>query len=414
MVSVQTSSVFRQSSPSDYDWANLLSHAAEYAARLDLDWVIHYDADEIRCAPWPSTTLVDAISFVDSLGYSAIDFTVLNFLFTTADRQTSFAPETSLFFDFGRHPAHLTQVKAWKNQGQEVDLVNSGGHFSDFDGVKVYPVKFLTKHYPLRSVEQSNVKIFRDRIPRAKRESQERRWHTHYNIYKQVTRIEPWRRHELLNFDPIVFGIEYLLERLSGIGIELDETGEGHLSINTTAQLQRTFEFSEFNLRRQVVNAVGAADRAEERAIALQRSAAESERACAAARAKLDEAHAQIAKLRSGFEEARTNWVTKLRRKTRPLRYALSGKHRDLNLNSESPAGRTNEPATALEITNTKTPIGSGGEPFKVVQGACTKKVIVLSAPKAGTYLMGRILEVSRFDRSRDLFGDEFADRLPV
>jgi hypothetical protein len=39
------------------------------------------------------------------------------------------------------------------------------------------------------------------------------------------------------------------------------------------------------------------------------------------------------------------------------------------------------------------TDIACGVKPFKDLQGACAKKVIVLSSPKAGTYLMGGILE---------------------
>ena len=208
--------------PKDYDWTALLQHTASYGAKLDADWVIHYDADEIRCAPWLGVTLPQALSFVDSLGYTAIDFTVLNFGFTQPAGSGPVALGDLKFFDFGRHPAHQLQIKAWKNQGQVVDLASSGGHIAKFPQLKVYPLKFLTRHYPMRSVEQASKKVFQDRLPRVERERREKNWHGHYDIFQNMRSIQPWREFELINFDDHVFAGEFLIERLSGIGIETE------------------------------------------------------------------------------------------------------------------------------------------------------------------------------------------------
>lgn len=204
-----------------YDWTNILRLVENHPATLESDWTIFCDADELREAPWKGCRLVEAISFVDSLGYSAIDFTVMNFLFTSGAQPFS-SPAAMRFFDFGRHPAHLLQIKAWKNKGQQVDLASSGGHDAKFSGRRLYPLKFLNRHYPLRSAEQATRKLFVDRFPRIEKERKEKGWHAHYDTYRAMGQIEPWRQFELQTFDDHMFYPEYLVERLSGIGIELE------------------------------------------------------------------------------------------------------------------------------------------------------------------------------------------------
>src|SRR5207248_1505709 len=124
---------------------------------------------------------------------------VLNFAFTGHEKPASFCQSSFKFFDFARHPSHFLQVKAWKNTGMPLDLAATAGHIADFPGCRVYPIKFLTRHYPLRSQRHAERKIFNDRLPRIEREVRERGWHNHYDTYRTLSRIEPWRRHELLN-----------------------------------------------------------------------------------------------------------------------------------------------------------------------------------------------------------------------
>jgi hypothetical protein len=220
---------------SDYVWQSQLSHTAAYAASLDVDWIMHCDADEIRVSPWPNTSLSNAIDFVDALGYSAIDFTVLNFLFTeqeSEEQSEPFSMERLKWFEWARHPAHFRQVKCWKNVGP-VDLSNG----VQFAGKRIYPLKFLTKHYPFRCLRQANRKLYRDRLPRTARERPERNWH--YEPFRLVSEIMPWRQHELLNFDENIFNTEYLVERISGIGVDREERGS--LNIRTQRLLKPTF-----------------------------------------------------------------------------------------------------------------------------------------------------------------------------
>jgi len=204
----------------EYQWATLLKHTENIAQTIDADWIIHYDADELRFSPWQNSTLVEGISWVDTLGYNAIDFTVLDFRFLVNQSNATAPYEHSLTqFQFGRRPGHFLQVKAWKNQ-RKVNLVNSGGHNADFEGRRLFPFKFLTKHYPLRNAHQAKKKVYVDRLPRIQLEQAERGWHTHYDQFVGDNRILGWSRSELLSWSEHFFHTEYLVQRLSGIGLE--------------------------------------------------------------------------------------------------------------------------------------------------------------------------------------------------
>ena len=213
---------FPDNSVSHYEWARQLEYTSQYASGLDADWIMHYDADEIRCSPWLGVSLGKAIDFVDSLHYTAIDFTVMNFLFTDETPYQRIPLERLRHFDWGRHPTDFQQIKAWKNISS-VDIVSSGGHDVEFEGKRTYPLKFLMKHYPLRSSNQANRKLYQQRFPRLRKERAERGWHVQYDSLELVREIKPWRKRELLSFDETTFWSEYLIERISGVGIEPEE-----------------------------------------------------------------------------------------------------------------------------------------------------------------------------------------------
>jgi hypothetical protein len=225
----------------NYEWTKQLQCTEAYAKSLSADWVMHCDADELRLSPWPSVSLLEAIKFVDSLGYSAIDFTVLNFFFTNQSASTvQFDPADFNSFDFGRHSSYLWQIKAWRNR-EDVNLCNSGGHSAEFPGRRVYPLKFLTKHYPLRSKEQANIKVYCNRIRRMAVEREEKGWHQHYDLLKISASIEPWSSFELCPFAQHIFETEFIVEALTGIGIEPDTV----YSINKTTLVQTAVRLAE-------------------------------------------------------------------------------------------------------------------------------------------------------------------------
>lgn len=200
-----------------YDWTNQLKLTEIIAQESDYDWIIHYDADEIRSAPWKNVTLKEAIGRVDKLGYNAINNTVIDFRLTKEDliKKDIFSKKT--YFSFGNRPGHFLQIKTWKNIGT-VDLSSSGGHMVKFDSQRVYPLKVLNRHYPLRSKEQALKKIFKDRIPRSEKEKKEKGWHIQYdNVVSEKDVI--YDKEGLIKLTEKTYEY-YLLELITGVGIK--------------------------------------------------------------------------------------------------------------------------------------------------------------------------------------------------
>lgn len=214
---------FPKAPTSEYCWREQLLKTAEYARTLDVSWVMHHDADELRVSPWAGCSVRDAVWAIDSLGYNAIDFTVIDFRFLSVSEDPA-RPyrETMNFFQFGRRPGHFSQVKLWKNT-QQIELASSGGHSADFSGRRIFPLKFLLRHYPLRTRNQAATKVFRDRLPRVQTEKAQRGWHTQYDHFEGRPEIPGWNRHELIPWHPVQFMNEYLTERLFGVGIRDEE-----------------------------------------------------------------------------------------------------------------------------------------------------------------------------------------------
>jgi len=152
---------FPKDGPSEYYmWGKLLSRVEEVTQELDADWFIHHDSDEVRKSPWPEVNLKNAIYEVDAAGFNAIDHTLINF----RPIDDSFQPGSNFekhlrFFEFGKTPASFVQIKAWKNLGIPISLANTGGHKVEFVGRKVFPYKFLLKHYPIRSQHHGEKKF---------------------------------------------------------------------------------------------------------------------------------------------------------------------------------------------------------------------------------------------------------------
>ena len=180
MVQVET---YPETRATTYDWTTLLGRVEEVAAASEADWVIHHDADERRLPPWPGMTLRDGLWAADQAGFNAVDHTVLNFVPVDDGFVSGTSPEVYFRqFRFGSSPDMLVQIKAWKQPpGGRVDLRSSGGHQALFPGRRVFPYRFLLKHYPVRSQTHGERKIFVDRVARWNPDERARGWHTHYD-----------------------------------------------------------------------------------------------------------------------------------------------------------------------------------------------------------------------------------------
>jgi SAM-dependent methyltransferase len=209
---------FPEAPSTDYPWKQLLDRTVAVAEARGPGWYMHVDSDEIRESPWADLRLADALAHVDACGYNAIDFTVIDFRYLVGEVLDGPPWDVMRYFEFGRRPGHFQQVKAWKSSGQPVDLSSSGGHDARFASRRVFPLKFLLRHYPLRGPEHARRKIFEERLPRSERERAERGWHVQY-VGISPDRLDGWRRHELVAWHPVTFQTDYLVERLSGIGL---------------------------------------------------------------------------------------------------------------------------------------------------------------------------------------------------
>lgn len=203
-----------------YEWKNLLMRIEEVAAKSKHDWIMHNDADELRVSPWYGVSLKKAVSYIDRLGYNAVDLTVVDFR-PTKDGYDGSVPPDEFFhnFEFMGLSGYFVQTKLWKNTGAPVNISNSGGHSAEFEGKRVYPLKFINKHYQLRSVKHAKRKIFKDRKARYTEAELKMGWHIHYNGY---TKDDPflWNEKTLNKYTPEWFYTEYMVELISGIGIE--------------------------------------------------------------------------------------------------------------------------------------------------------------------------------------------------
>lgn len=171
---------FPREGPSPYySWAPLLTRVSALAAASPCAWAIHQDADEIRRSPRTGESLLDAFARVHKSSYNAVNFQVYHFL-PTDDNYTG-DPESHFQHFMTDHPdAKMRQVKAWRNQGQRVDLASTGGHFANFPGVLVHPEKLILKHYPIRTNVQAERKVIHERLGRYDPQELAKKWHVQY------------------------------------------------------------------------------------------------------------------------------------------------------------------------------------------------------------------------------------------
>lgn len=147
---------------------------------LDADWYMHHDADEFREAPWPGMTLKEAIRLVDSFGYNAVNFELLNFRPTDNSYVSGDDVRNYLRYYESAEEFNEMQIKAWKNFGQSVALSSTGGHMAYFKGRRVFPVKFISLHFPIRSQEHGLKKILQERMNRFDKKEKALGWHIQY------------------------------------------------------------------------------------------------------------------------------------------------------------------------------------------------------------------------------------------
>jgi hypothetical protein len=120
--------------------------------------------------------------------------------------------------EFPVHQSDFMQLKAWSAPGEGVGLAIDGGHQVRFQGRRIFPYKFLLRHYPIRSQRHGERKVLRDRRTRWNAAERARGWHVHYDAYDERSSFL-WDPATLLRFDAPRFMDEHLVERISGVGL---------------------------------------------------------------------------------------------------------------------------------------------------------------------------------------------------
>jgi len=137
----------------------------DLAASLDADWLIHYDADEIRVSPSPRQRLADAIAEVDEAGYNAIDFQEFAFVPTreAPDHDHPRFRETMRSY-YAFLPWSPHRCNAWKKQDGPVELAWSAGHTVRFPDLRLAPDRLYMRHYLFLSVPHAVEKFVQRRF----------------------------------------------------------------------------------------------------------------------------------------------------------------------------------------------------------------------------------------------------------
>ncbi len=123
---------------------------------------------------------------VDHEGFNCIDHTVVTF-HPVDNGYISGTDFESYFnhYEFSNHSGHFIEINGWKKLGRAISLAESGGHEIRFNGRRVYPYRFLLKHYPVRSQAHGEKKIFLERKLRYDPELKARGWHYQYDYIHQ-------------------------------------------------------------------------------------------------------------------------------------------------------------------------------------------------------------------------------------
>lgn len=130
-----------------FDWSELLNAKQEVIKRIDADWVIHQDADEMLQSPIADESLKQGIERVASAGCTAINFDEFVFVPTkekSVYSSNNFLQEMLHYYFFELRPFRL--MRAWKNSPGVCQC--NGGHRLESNTPLVFPSEsFILRHY---------------------------------------------------------------------------------------------------------------------------------------------------------------------------------------------------------------------------------------------------------------------------
>jgi Glycosyl transferase family 2 len=193
-----------------YAWEQMVARKEQLSRELDGDWFLHTDADELRESPWLDRNLLQGIEAVDRLGYNAIDFQVFNFRPTHDDFKKGDDLRAAFPYWEPGEVYDAWQVKCWKKT-PDIDLARWGGHDARFAGRRVFPVRFVLRHYPIRSQAHGTRKVFGERKPRFVDEERQKGWHVQYDAIEDGHQFVRDAK-SLVRFDPDAIRVDLWLK----------------------------------------------------------------------------------------------------------------------------------------------------------------------------------------------------------
>jgi hypothetical protein len=254
-------------------WGRLLERKQKLAQELDGDWFIHHGVDEFRESPWPHLDLRQAILRVHEAGYNAIDFAAFGFPPTDDNYRKGDDLRTTFRYCEPARRFDRLRINAWKRS--PVDLVSSGGQEAIVPDRRVFPVRFLLRHYPIRNQAQGERKIVQEREPR--RDPAERT----LGSYAQYDGVESGARlirdpATLTAYDPDAIRLQLFLRHRGAEELEAALTVSEHdLDLAQKEVAIRSEELE--RLRREQVAASRETEQAQQERDALARTLVEVE-----------------------------------------------------------------------------------------------------------------------------------------
>jgi glycosyltransferase involved in cell wall biosynthesis len=127
-----------------------------YAAS-DHDWIVHADADEWLVSPIEGQSLLDGLAAADEAGYTCVNFHEIVFVPLPGENfyVDDYAARMSTYYFF--QPKYPRLNRAWKRRAK-LDIWKSDGHVLEGEGLKLWPLDFILRHYIVLSDAHAQAK----------------------------------------------------------------------------------------------------------------------------------------------------------------------------------------------------------------------------------------------------------------
>ena len=129
----------------------------DLALKYSPDWVILNASDEFLESGIQKMTLKDRITQADKEGYNLIQFDRFDFFMTNNDEENSSIRKKLRYYSYQGDYVY----RAWKFM-PSVRIGDVAGHYPIFpneEGYRIFPEKFVMRHYPFRDDMQSKKKV---------------------------------------------------------------------------------------------------------------------------------------------------------------------------------------------------------------------------------------------------------------